>query len=437
MKLPFGDPDQKASPGDEIVLDDPSAPGVMTVDATENGAGPASLVPVEDTSPQTVFVFPLKRAVPFPGLVMPVMADGRGRDIIEKAHAQGPWILLLRQRDPSAEAFTARAFYDMGVLARIHKIITLPNGNITAICGGQKRAKIEKFIKVTPWPVARVQYPVETNPGGSEVDALKRNIPQIIKSIASKDSNYTEDLATAALNLDSPSTLADFAAAYFVREIDERQRVLEMLNVLERLRHVHECLTRDDEVLTLGKRIQDEIKDKIEKQQKQYFLREQLKVIKRELGEEKDRESRDREEYEAKIKSARMPADVEKKTREELDRLSIIPQEATEYAVVRNYLDWLCGFPWAATVEEQNDPDFAERILEKDHFGLEEVKERIVEFIGVRKLRPDKPSPILCLVGPPGVGKTSLGRSIARATKRPFVRAALGGMRDEAEIRGH
>ena len=222
-----------------------------------------------------------------------------------------------------------------------------------------------------------------------------------------------------------------------MRDVPARQRVLETLNVLERLRLVHEILTRENEVLALGKRLQDEIRDKIEKQQKQFFLREQLKLLKKELGEEKDREDRDRDEYDAKIREAKMPEEVEKKAREELDRLAIIPQEASEYAVVRNYLDWLCSIPWSKSAPEANDPNYAERILNQDHYGLEEVKDRIVEFIGVRRLRPDKPGPILCLVGPPGVGKTSLGRSIARATKRPFVRSALGGMRDEAEIRGH
>ncbi|MBI3817528.1 MAG: endopeptidase La [Planctomycetes bacterium] len=430
-----GGGDENDAPDSDVAE---NAAGVLALDATEDGEPAGStLVPVTDSLPETVFIFPLKRAVPFPGLVMPVMADGRGKDIIEKAHAQGPYILLLRQRNPAEEAFTAKAFYQMGVVARIHKIITLPNGNVTAICGGQKRARVEKFVKLSPYPIAKVTYPAEASPGGAEIEALKRNIPQLIKSISSKDNNFGEELATAALNLDTAGNLADFAAAYFLRDLDERQRVLESLMVIERLRMVHEWLTRDNEVLTLGKRIQDEIKEKIEKQQKQFFLREQLKVIRRELGEEKDRETRDREDYEKKIAEAGMPEEIAKKAAEELERLAIIPQEATEYAVVRNYLDWLCAVPWSKSASEANDPDYAEKILNEDHYGLEEVKERIVEFIGVRKMRPDKPSPILCLVGPPGVGKTSLGKSIARATRRPFVRAALGGMRDEAEIRGH
>jgi ATP-dependent Lon protease len=428
------DPDP---PGDgEDIPETRGEPGVLEVDETAPLTKP-ELVTVEGAEPATVFVFPLKRAVPFPGLVMPVMAEGRGKDILEKAHAQSPHILLLLQRDANEEPFTAKAFHEMGVLARIHKIITLPTGNVTAICGGLKRCRVEKFAKLTPYPIAKVSYPTESNPGGMEVNALARNIPQLIKSISQKDSNFGEELATAALNLDNVNHLADFAAAYFVRDVPARQRVLETLNVLERLRLVHEILTRENEVLALGKRLQDEIRDKIEKQQKQFFLREQLKLLKKELGEEKDREDRDRDEYDAKIREAKMPEEVEKKAREELDRLAIIPQEASEYAVVRNYLDWLCSIPWSKSAPEANDPNYAERILNQDHYGLEEVKDRIVEFIGVRRLRPDKPGPILCLVGPPGVGKTSLGRSIARATKRPFVRSALGGMRDEAEIRGH
>jgi ATP-dependent Lon protease len=466
MNATHGD-DERTPGGTDGGDGPPKDPGLDTaiaedvasiLEADEVDAKPG-IVPLDQADPRTVFVYPLKRAVPFPGLVMPVMAEGRGKDIFEKAQSQSPFILLLLQKEPegrsrlvngfdaplplsgagpsSREALTRDSFHSIGVLARIHKILTLPTGNISAICGGLKRCKVERFVKLNPYPIAKVSYPQETIPGGIEVSAIARNLPQLIKSIAAKDSNLGEELATAALNLDNVSNLADFAAAYLVRDIGERQTILETLNVLDRLRLVHEILTKENEVLTLGKRLQDEIRDKIEKQQKQFFLREQLKLLRKELGDEKDRETRDREEYDVKIRDAQMPIDVEKKAREELDRLSVIPQEASEYAVVRNYLDWLCAIPWSKSAKEENDPILAAKILSQDHYGLEEVKSRIVEFIGVRKLRPDKPSPILCLVGPPGVGKTSLGRSIARATRRPFVRSALGGMRDEAEIRGH
>lgn len=465
MNPAFGDEGPPAGSGGGGDGAPPAPPNPLTENAAtlleaDEEKGWPGIVPLDQADPSTVFVFPLRRAVPFPGLVMPVLAEGRGKDIFEKAHAQSPFILLLLQKEAArgngdaengeprpergAEGsagklgpFTAAGFHAIGVLARVHKILTLPTGSVSAICGGLKRCKVERFVKLNPYPIAKVSYPQETIPGGMEVAAIARNIPQLVKSIASKDPNLGEEIATAALNLDNASNLADFAAAYLVRDIGERQRILETLNVLERLRIVHEILTKENEVLTLGKRLQDEIREKIERQQKQFFLREQLKLIRKELGDEKDRETRDREEYEAKIREARMPAEVERKAIEELDRLSVIPQEASEYAVVRNYLDWLCAIPWAKTAREENDPVLAEKILRQDHYGLEEVKERIVEFIGVRKLRPDKPSPILCLVGPPGVGKTSLGRSIARATRRPFVRSALGGMRDEAEIRGH
>ncbi len=395
------------------------------------------LVRVEDVSPATLFVFPLRRAVPFPGLVMPVLAEGRTKEIIEKAQAQGSHIALVLQREPEQEAFTSAAFHSIGVLARIHRVLALPNGNATALCGGIKRLRIEKFVRTSPYPIAKVSYPPELNPGGPELAALARNVPILVKSIVANDSSFGDELATAVLNIDNPGALADFVAAYFVKDLKERQRALETFDVVARLRIVNELLTRDNEVLALGKRIQDEIKEKIEKHQKQFFLREQLKVIRRELGEERDRESRDHDEYDAKIRAAGMPEEVEEKAREELKRLGVVPVESSEYAVVRNYLDWICSMPWSRTAKENLDPIHAEKILDRDHYGLDEVKERIVEFIGVRKLRPAHAGPILCLVGPPGVGKTSLGRSIARATDRPFVRSALGGVRDEAEIRGH
>ncbi|MBL8693688.1 MAG: endopeptidase La [Planctomycetes bacterium] len=411
---------------------------VLTVRPMEDAKTGGPIVPAAEASPTTLFIFPLKRAVPFPGLMMPVLAEGsRSKEIVEKAQAQGAYLGLLLQRDPEEEAFAAKAFYEVGVLARIHKTIALPNGNMTVICGGMKRFRVERFARTSPYPIAKVTYPPEMNPGGPEVAAIARNIPNLVKSITSKDSAFGEELSMAALNIDNPGMLADFAAAYFIRDPGEKQQVLESFQVLERLRLVHEWLTRDNEMLSLGKRLQDEIKEKIERQQKQFFLREQLKLIRRELGEEKDRESRDREEYEKKIAEAKMPEAALTKAMEELNRLSVVPVESSEYAVVRNYLDWLCAMPWSKSAEEQLDPDRAEKILHEDHYGLDEVKDRIVEYIGVRKLRPDKPGPILCLVGPPGVGKTSLGRSIARATNRPFVRTALGGVRDEAEIRGH
>ena len=325
----------------------------------------------------------------------------------------------------------------MGVLVRIHKVMTLPDGNKSALCQGIARLRVKEFIESRPFPVVQVDYPSEKQRVNKTTEALARNVQFLLKAIAERNPNYGEEFQVAAVNIDQHSAMADFGAAYFLREASDKQKVLEELDVTKRLRLVNESLTREREILELGDQIQREIQGKIEKAQKEYYLREQLKIIRRELGEEKDRAELEREEFENRIADAKMPEEVERKAREELDRLATIPVESAEYSMVRTYLDWLCSLPWAASSEDRADVHVAENVLEKDHYGLQEVKERILEFLGVRQLRPGHAGPILCLVGPPGVGKTSLGRSIARATGRKFVRFSLGGMSDEAEIKGH
>ncbi len=393
---------------------------------------------VEESYPETLFVFPLRRAVGFPNLLMPVVAEaGKPLEILEKARAQSEFLALVLRRDPEGEGMGLGDLYNVGVLVRVLKVVRLPDGNASAVCQGVKRIALERFLRVEPYPIARCRILEETNPGGPEVEALVRNVRNLLRSIVEKSPSFGEEFSMAALNIDSASHLADFAAAYFVRDPEKKQKALEATDVKERLRFLDEALTTEEAYLELGERIQKEIREKVEKAQKEYFLREQLKIIRRELGEEKDRPTREREEFAARIAKAGMPPEVERRAKEDLDRLGIVPTESAEYPVVRNALELMVSLPWSSVTEDRADLDAAARVLEEDHYGLEEVKERILEFLGVRKIRAASHGPILCFVGPPGVGKTSLGQSIARATARKFTRLSVGGMRDEAEIKGH
>ncbi|HET6201757.1 MAG TPA: endopeptidase La [Planctomycetota bacterium] len=396
------------------------------------------VVKVEEEYPETLFVFPLRRAVGFPDLLMPVVAEaGKPLEILEKARAQSEFLCLVLRRDPEGDGTGPADLHKVGVLVRLLKVVRLPDGNASAVCQGLKRVVLERMLRVEPYPIARCRILEETNPGGEEVEALVRNVRKLLRSIVEKTPSFGEEFSMAALNIDAAGRLADFAAAYFIRDAEKKQKVLETTDVRERLRFVDEALTVEEAYLELGERIQKEIREKVEKAQKEYFLREQLKIIRRELGEEKDRATREREEFAARIARSGMPPEVERRAKEELDRLGTVPTESAEYPVVRNALELMVSLPWSTVTEDRADLSEAARVLDADHYGLEEVKERILEFLGVRKIREGHRGPILCFVGPPGVGKTSLGQSIARATGRKFTRLSVGGMRDEAEIKGH
>lgn len=393
----------------------------------------------EEALPSLLVIFPLHRSVPFPGLFMPVAADaGTETEIMEAALSQSRHVgLLLRTAAARDPEYKASEFARFGVVVEVHKRIRLPDGNSNYLCRGLRRFRVERFVRLGRVPVARVAYPEEVYPPGKESEALSRAVLHVAQRVAKHQPNLDETFSIAAANMDSAGALADFTAAYLLRDTAEKQRILELLDVRERLRAVDEGLTRELVTLELGDRIQTEIREKIEKQQKEFFLREQVKIIRRELGDEVEPQERDRTLFLRRLEEREYPEEVARKVREEADRLGSVPSMSPEYPVVRNYLEWLTELPWRVSSADRIDIGRAERILDRDHYGLKEVKERILEFLGVRKLRPDQPGPILCFVGPPGVGKTSLGMAIAEATGRKFDRMSLGGMRDEAEIKGH
>jgi len=427
---------------DDFPADSPLTGILVEEDGPPEGGleAPLGQVPArrEETPPGLLVVFPLVRSVSFPGLILPVMAEnGQETEILEKAQAQGKYVGLLLARTGDKPPRAPGDFADTGVLAEIHKRIRLPDGNSNYICRGIRRFRVEKFVRIRKIPVARVNYPEDIYPPGKETDAFARNVLSLSQKVASHQPNLGEGFSVAVSNIEPAGSLGDFAAAYLVRDLGERQSLLDLLDVRDRLRRVDELLTRELVTLELGDRIQQEIREKIEKQQKDYFLREQIKIIRRELGEEQEPQERDRVNILKLLEERSYPEEVEQRIRAELDRLTSVPSMSPEYPVVRNYLDWLTQLPWEAASEDRFDISLAERILDRDHYGLREAKERILEFLGVRKMRPQHSGPILCLSGPPGVGKTSLGHAIAEATNRRFERMSLGGMRDEAEIKGH
>lgn len=394
----------------------------------------------EESLPSLVVVFPLRKSVPFPGLIMPVQAQhGYETDIMEKAMAQGKKIALLYAPGMLAggQVTKSKQFKRIGVIADIHKRIRMPDGSTNYLCRGMRRLKVEKFVRVKDVPVARISYPEDIYPAGPETGALSRNVMSLSQKVSEHNPGLGDDFNIAALNIDPAGNLADFAAAYLVNGATDKQAILEQLDVRERLRLVSESLTRELVSLELGDRIQREIREKIEEQQKEYFLREQISIIRRELGEEKAPEEADREMFLDRLNNNTYPEEVAAKIMDEISRLSTIPTASPEYSVVRNYLDWLTELPWEISSLDRINLKNAETVLERDHYGLEEAKERILEFLGVRKMRPQHSGAILCLVGPPGVGKTSLAMAIAESMGRKLERMSLGGIRDEAEIKGH
>ena len=426
---PFPDPIDVILPGDEEQAVEEAAKEILSLPVVK-----------DETPPPLLVIFPLRSSVPFPGLIMPVHAqDGYEHGIMEKAMAQGNRVglLLAPGMGEDGRIRGASDLVQMGVLVEIHKRIKLPDGNTNYLCRGIRRFQVQKFVRTGEVPIAKVEYPEDIYPGSDDFEALKRNVLQLAQQVSAHNPGLGDNFNIAALNIDPAGNLADFAAAYLLKDTDEKQSVLEQLDVRDRLMAVDEGLTKELVTLELGDRIQREIRERIEQQQKEYFLREQISIIRRELGEEKDPEEQDRELFLGRLEEAEFPEEVAAKVRDEVKRLGTIPTASPEYSVVRNYLEWLTELPWCTSSEDRIDIDQAESVLERDHFGLKDAKERILEFLGVRKLRPGHSGAILCFVGPPGVGKTSLAMAIAESMGRKLERMSLGGMRDEAEIKGH
>ncbi len=359
--------------------------------------------------------------------------------LIDEAMTGSKLIAVFTQRDAAVEEPSEEDLYRIGTVTHIHKMFKLPDGSLRLIVQGLGRVAMKKLVMRRPYLIAEVEEAPEVykDEDRLEVDAFQRNIKTNFQQVVSLSPLLSDDLQTLAQNIAEPGKLADFIVSSLPTiTTAAKQEVLETLDVRARMDLLNRLLIKEMEVLELGSKIQSQVQSEVGKNQREYFLREQLKAIQRELGEDDD-QAKEIEELRQKIQAAGMPEAVLKEANRELDRLAKMPVAAAEYTVSRTYLDWLVSLPWAARTEEVIDLKRTKEVLDADHSDLEKAKDRILEYLAVRKLNPEVKGPILCFVGPPGVGKTSLARSIATAIGRKFVRVSLGGMRDEAEIRGH
>ncbi|MEO0108116.1 MAG: endopeptidase La [candidate division WOR-3 bacterium] len=391
----------------------------------------------ETRIPDILPVLPIRNGVIFPNLVSPlVITTERSAKLVDEALAGDKLICVVAQRNQEIEDAGLDDIYRVGSVSLILKMLRFPDGTMRLLVQGMRRARIVEFLAEQPYLRARIQKIDELEHKDLSVEALMRNVVSMFNQLAGMAPYLPEELTTVAMNIEHPGKLADFIVSYVNFEIAEKQRFLETFDVKERLVQLVPRLSKEISILELGAKIRDRVKGEMDKSQREYFLREQLKAIQKELGEVDERTA-EVNELKEKIEKAGMPEKVREVALKELDRLQRMTPVAAEYTVARTYLDWLIALPWSLTTEDNLDIKRAKRILDEDHYDLTKVKERILEYLAVKKLRRDSKGPIICLVGPPGVGKTSLGRSIARALGRKFYRFSLGGIRDEAEIRGH
>ncbi|MBL7067094.1 MAG: endopeptidase La [Candidatus Marinimicrobia bacterium] len=392
--------------------------------------------------PEILPIMALRNTVLFPQQVIPIYV-GRERSLklIEDLPETKRRIVVVAQKDGSVELPDKEDLYEWGTIAQVLKIFNMPDGSKSAIVQGIERARIQSYIQQEPYFKGAVLKVQEVYEPGIEIDALVANLHQLYNKLIKVAPYLTEEHTTILSNIPHPGRLVDRAMHLLNVPVGEKQEVLERLNVKGRLERATIIVSKEIQRIELGEMIQSEVQDEISKTQREYFLREQLKTIKKELGE--DEGTMEIKELEEKIAKSRMTDEARKVAEKELDRLQKIPPASPEYTVSRTYLDWLVDLPWAIFTEDNMDVKAAKNILDEDHYGLDKVKDRVVEYLAVRKLKEQVEQdsavkgPILCFVGPPGVGKTSMGKSIARAMGRKFVRISLGGVRDEAEIRGH
>ncbi len=390
-----------------------------------------------DKIPDVLPILPLRETVVFPETVTP-LAVGQERSVklIDDVLHKDKMIALATIRHPDVEVAGPDDIFEVGTAALIHKMLKVPDGSLRILVQGVKRIKIVDYTKTEPYLLARVEPYEDKVEMTKEVEALSRNLQNVFTRIIGLVPYLPEELQMAASNVDDPSALCYLIASAIKIKTLEKQELLEEVDVGKRLRRLTVILNRELEVFELGGKIQTEVRSEMAKNQREYFLRQQMKAIQEELGET-DEIAAEVNELRGQIDELKLPEEVDRQARRELDRLSKLQPAAAEYSVIRTYLDWLITIPWNQSTEDILDIARAQTVLDEDHYDLEKVKNRILEYLSVAKLKKDLAGPILCFVGPPGVGKTSLGHSIARALGRKFIRISVGGVRDEAEIRGH
>lgn len=389
--------------------------------------------------PDTLPVLPVRDIVVFPYMIIPLFV---GRDIsiraIDNALNSHRLVLLLTQKDLSVETPGPADLYQIGTVGMIMRMLKLPDGRVKILIQGLSKVRVLNYSQTDPFLVADIEKIVEPKPEEItiEIEALIRSVKELLDKAVSLGKTILPDVMVIIENIDDPGRLADLVASNLGLKTEQAQEILEIIDPVQRLKKISEILTRETELLAVQQKIQSEARTEIDKVQREYFLREQLKAIQKELGE-MDERAEEIEEFKKKIEDAKMPEKVQKEAEKQLKRLQKMHPDSAEAATVRTYLEWLTELPWSKSTVDNVDIKLAEKVLNEDHYDLEKVKERILEYLSVRKLTKKMKGPILCFIGPPGVGKTSLGKSIARALGREFVRMSLGGVRDEAEIRGH
>lgn len=389
--------------------------------------------------PESIPLLPVRDMVMYPSVMLPLFV---GRDMsinaVEKAISKDRLIIVTAQKDLTDEDPLPERIYSVGVVSQIMRMLRLPDGRVKILIHGIKKACIIQYLQEQPTFLVKIE-PIEEpliTEITMEIEALMRYIKEEMEKIVSMGRMVPPDILMVLDTIDEPGRLADVAAANLGLSVDKAQEILEIVDPIERLKKLSEIMSKEIELLNMQAKILSQAKEEMSKTQREYFLREQIKAIRSELGEADER-LEEIEEFKKRIKKARMPKDVEKEAKKQLSRLDMMHPDAVESSMLRTYLEWLVELPWSKSTKDNINIKQAKKILDEDHYNLEKVKERILEFLSVIKLRGEMKGPILCFVGPPGVGKTSLGKSIARALGRNFSRISLGGMKDEAEIRGH
>ena len=409
----------------------------MTIDVEAPGNGARDVSVGTPAVPGQLPVLPLRDTVTFPDTLTP-LAVGQERSIqlVNDVLAGDRQLVMVGSRDPEAESPAPGQLYEYGVIGTVARMLKVPDGTLRILVQGGPRARVEEWITEEPYLVARITEAPDVVEEGAELVALMRNVQQAFSRIIDETPYLPEELQMAVANIDDPSALSHLIAGSLRIKTEEKQELLELRDVAKRLRRLSEILARELEVAAMGARIQSQVQSELDRSQREYLLREQLKAIQEELGE-RDPAAAEVEELREQLAEVKMSDDVRKVADRELSRLEKLPQAAAEHGVIRTYLEWIATLPWEVATEDNLDLPHAREQLDADHYDIERVKDRIIEFLAVRRLKPDARGSILCFLGPPGVGKTSLGRSIASALERGFERISVGGMRDEAEIRGH
>ncbi|HWP46513.1 MAG TPA: endopeptidase La [Candidatus Limnocylindrales bacterium] len=387
--------------------------------------------------PPALAILPLRDSVLYPKMVLPlVVGKERSIKLVDDALMGDRIIGVTALRDSKIENPEIKDLYTVGTAAIILKMIKMPDGSLRLLIQGLSRIRIQEYIQTEPYYRAKVEAIPDQYTKDVRVEALTMNVRSLFQKVVSMAPYLSDEIEIMALNIQEPSELVYLIASSINISTQERQEILELQDIRQQLERITFFLNRELEIMEVREKIQSQIKGEMDKSQREYYLREQLKAIQKELGE-KDERTLEIEEFKEKIEKANMPPEAKEAAERELNRLAKMPPAAAEYTVSRTYLEWLVELPWSISTEDNLDIESAQKVLDEDHYDLERVKKRILEYLAVRKLKKDMKGPILCFLGPPGVGKTSLGRSIARALGRKFVRVSLGGVRDEAEIRGH